>query len=100
MPVYVYEVVLEEDEPGQLFEVVQGIHDPPLTEHPTTGQPVRRVIQPPNIGGKWGSRKAILDPGNLERQGFTRYEKTADGQWEKTAGRAGPDRIDYRRGQP
>lgn len=98
MPIYVYEVILEdEDEPGQLFEVVQGIHDPPLTEHPTTGQPVRRVIQAPHIGGRWGSGKAILSDRNIAAHGFTRFEKTADGRWEKTAG-AGPEQIHYNRG--
>lgn len=94
MPIYVYEVVLPDEEPGQMFEVIQRMADPPLTTHPTTGQPVRRVIQPPNIAGKWsesGAKKMLSDR-NLAEQGFTKYVRTGDGSYEKTTGQ-GPRKI-------
>ena len=42
MPTYVYEVIEEDGQSGERFEVVQRMTDDPLTEHPETGQPVRR----------------------------------------------------------
>ncbi|MCC7407197.1 MAG: zinc ribbon domain-containing protein [Phycisphaeraceae bacterium] len=95
MPFYVYEVVLEgEDEPGQRFEVFQKMSDPPLTKHPTTGQPVRRVISAPYLGGKNSDAavKRNLSDKRLGELGFTKYVKTDKGRYEKTAG-SGPDQI-------
>ena len=97
MPIYVYEVVLEgeEDEPGQVFEVMQKMTDPPLTEHPTTGQPVRRVIMVPNLGGKWtdsSMNHRMKDDKKLDQLGFTKYVKQGDGYYEKRAGK-GPDTL-------
>lgn len=45
MPVYVYKIL----ETGETFEYEQRISDDALTEHPETGQAVRRVIQPVGI---------------------------------------------------
>lgn len=45
MATYVYETV--PPRPGEAprrFEVVQSMKDAPLTRHPDTGEPVRRVI--------------------------------------------------------
>lgn len=94
MPIYVYEVLLEDGEPGQIFEVMQKMTDPPLIAHPTTGQPVRRVIQPPHISGKWSEAEARhqLSDKNLEEKGLTKYVKAGDGYYEKRAGQ-GPDVI-------
>lgn len=46
MPTYVYETipVAGDGREPQVFEHRQSIHDEPLTAHPETGQPVRRVI--------------------------------------------------------
>ena len=52
MPTYVYQLITENGEPGEQFEVHQSIKDSPLTEHPETGEPVERIIQPAFIGGK------------------------------------------------
>jgi hypothetical protein len=41
MPTYVYETISPIPE---RFELRQGFDDPILTAHPTTGEPVRRVI--------------------------------------------------------
>jgi predicted nucleic acid-binding Zn ribbon protein len=41
MPTYVYETIAPAPE---RFEVRQGFNEPALTVHPSTGEPVRRVI--------------------------------------------------------
>jgi len=41
MPTYIYETV---EKPNTQFEVKQSMKDDPLTRHPETGAPVRRVI--------------------------------------------------------
>jgi hypothetical protein len=90
MPQYVYEVVTEDGQPGERFEVFQKMTDPPLTQHPETGQPVRRVILPPHIAGRFAPMKgerAVADDKKLERLGFTKYVKSGDGTYEKTAGK-------------
>ena len=95
MPIYEYEVILEDGEPGMRFEVRQSMSDEPLTHHPQTGQPVRRVISAPMIASKYTDRamnKVISDDKKLDKLGFTKYVKSGDGTYEKRAGK-GPDRI-------
>lgn len=95
MPTYVYQVIEDDGAEGETFEVVQRMSDPPLTKHPETGKPVRRVIQAPNIAGKWSESgtKKMLSDSNLDRLGFTKYQKTGEGKYEKRAG-AGPQHLD------
>ena len=94
MPVYVYEVILDDGDEGQIFEVVQKMSDPPLTRHPMTGQAVRRVVQAPNLPQTWTDRQAKqnLSDTNVAAHGLTRYERDADGIFRKTAGK-GPKTI-------
>ena len=49
MPIYVYEIILPGGKDGPRFEYRQKSSDPPLRKHPETGQPVRRIIQAPNL---------------------------------------------------
>lgn len=94
MPLYVYEVVLPDDTGGDTFEMIQSMKDEPLTVHPETGEPVRRVFGTPNAPRTWtGTQmKANLSDKNVERMGFTKYVKSGDGRYEKTAGK-GPSQI-------
>jgi predicted nucleic acid-binding Zn ribbon protein len=95
MPIYVYEVIEDGDVEGRQFEVFQNISDPPLTHHPETGQPVRRVLTAPAIGGKWSEsamNRRMSDNKKLDQLGFTKYVKSGDGYYEKRAGK-GPDVI-------
>ena len=88
MPTYVYEVVQNGEPTGERFEVVQPISDDPLTEHPETGEPVRRVITAVNIGGRWSDDamgRRMADDDKLDRLGFTKYVKKGQGYYEKTA---------------
>ena len=92
MPKYIYEVLDEKGNVQERFELVQRMSDPPLTVHPETGQPVRRVFLPPWIAGKTApmrAERALADDRQLERMGFTKYVKTDRG-YEKTAG-SGPE---------
>ena len=96
MPTYVYEILTKKGEPtGRTFEIIQSMKDEPLKGHPETGEPVRRVIQAPNIAGKWSDVKAKgqLSNKNLERLGFTKYERKGKGYMERTAGKMGPKSI-------
>jgi predicted nucleic acid-binding Zn ribbon protein len=94
MPTYVYAVINRDGSDGETFEMVQKMSDPPLTKHPETGAAVRRVPQRPIVPGKgsdWHTKK-LLSNKNLDALGFTKYEKSGDGVYEKKAGK-GPDVI-------
>jgi predicted nucleic acid-binding Zn ribbon protein len=96
MPTYVYEILDRRGEPtGETFELVQSMKDAALTAHPDTGAPVRRVIQAPNIAGKWSDIKGknALSNSNLERLGFTKYERKGNGYMERVAGKQGPKTL-------
>ena len=95
MPLYVYEVITDDDSAGEQFEIVQSMADPPLSKHPQTGQPVRRVFFAPAVGGKWSDSamaRSTADDKKLDRLGFTKYVKSGDGTYEKAVGK-GPDKI-------
>jgi len=98
MPTYVYETVTDDPDQREVFEVVQSMKDEPLTVHPESGLPVRRIIQAPHIGGKWSSpTKSSAGPSDskLSDLGFTKYVKTSGGTYEKTVGQ-GPKGLDPR----
>lgn len=45
MPIYVYETIPKKaGEKPTVHEILQGMSDAPLTTHPETGEPIRRVI--------------------------------------------------------
>ena len=94
MPLYVYEVVKPDGTGGEQFEVFQKMADEPLTKHPETGEPVRRVFTEPNAPRAWTETqgKAKVSDKNLAAKGFTKYVKTGNGTYEKTAG-DGPKKI-------
>ncbi len=95
MPIYVYQYLDDKGQPTDepTFELVQQMSEDALTEH--EGRPVQRVIQAPNIAGKWSDMKgkSQLSNENLDRLGFTKYEKRGDGYMERTAGKEGPKSI-------
>lgn len=74
------------------FEVVQRLSEPKLTECPTCGQAVARVISAVAIGGKYA-----ITPGKIKDLGLTQYKKAGDGVYERSAGTGGPQFI--RRGE-
>jgi len=56
VPVYVYLGL----ESGNYYEFRQGFHDEPLSKHPESGEPLKRVIQAPAIAFK-GSGWYVTD---------------------------------------
>jgi len=56
MPVYVYRNLTT----GETFEVQQSISESAWTEHPETGDPVKRIVQPVGIAFK-GSGFYVTD---------------------------------------
>ena len=94
MPVYVYAYLDDDGNPtDEVFEVVQPMTAKALKIH--EGRAVARVPQAPNIAGKWSDikGKSALSNENLDRLGFTKYEKKGDGYMERTAGKMGPKSI-------
>ncbi len=97
MPMYEYVVIRQDGSEGERFEVIQSMQASPLTKHPETGEPVRRVISRPGPGkviGGTRQTKPDLSDRNLERLGLTKYKKTGGPgrKYEKVAG-DGPDTI-------
>lgn len=96
MPVYVYQLLDRSGKPtGETFEIVQSMKDDALTKQPGSGKPCRRAITAPTIAGKWSDLKgkSALSNRNLERLGFTKYERKGKGYMERVAGKEGPPSI-------
>lgn len=95
MPTYEYEILDKKGNPtGERFEAVQRMKESPLTTDPK-GRPCRRAIVAPSIAGKWSDikGKSALSNKNLERMGFTKYERKGKGYMERVAGSAGPKTL-------
>lgn len=94
MPIYEYVIINKDGSEGERFEVMQSMKDDALKTHPETGEPVKRVIAAPSLSLKHSesSDKSKLSDKNLDRLGFTKYQKSGEGTWEKRAGK-GPDSI-------
>ncbi len=94
MPLYVYQVIEPDGTAGEIFEVLQEMSEAALTHHPDNGKPVVKLLGTPNTPRKWGDSnvRSSLSNANLERHGFTRYQKSGGGTYEKTSGQ-GPNVI-------
>lgn len=90
MPTYLYCIIRPDGSDGEQFEVFQSMKDAALKTHPTTGEPVRRI--PVVSQMQFGSDAQRLSNKNLDRLGFTKYERAGDGTYEKKAGK-GPQSI-------
>ena len=94
MPTYDYAVIKPDGTLGERFEVFQSMSDKPLEKHPETGEPVKRMISAPGLALNHSdaSDKSKLSDANLDRLGFTKYQRSGDNTWDKTAGK-GPGSI-------
>jgi hypothetical protein len=90
---YSYQIINEDGSPGEVIELMRHINDPPLTRHPETGAPIRRLISTPSIAGRHTDRAVknmLNDNKRLGELGFTKYERTGKGVMERKAGTKGP----------
>ena len=93
MPLYEYAVVNPDGSHGEVFEVLQRMGETPLVVHPQTGELVERLISTASVPRPPVERiKGDISNKSLERQGFTKYQKTSTGKYEKILG-DGPDLI-------
>lgn len=95
MPMYTYQIINDDGSDGNTFDVLRGMNEPPLTHHPETGQPVKRIYEPVHIAGLTHQlhSKSRLSDKNLERQGFTKYQRNGKGHYERTVGKGGPETL-------
>ncbi|HEX7002582.1 MAG TPA: FmdB family transcriptional regulator [Trueperaceae bacterium] len=75
MPVYVYKNLRT----GEKFEVEQRITEPALTEHPESGDPIKRLIQPVGIAFK-GSGFYVTDSRSGSSGSSTKSDSTSQGE--------------------
>ena len=99
MPIYAYQEILPDGSDGEIFECIQSMSEATLKTHPKTGNPVRKIFHAPNVSSKYteGATKNRLNDQNIEKHGFTRYEKDKlTGRYHKTAGKdkRAPDVVD------
>ncbi len=93
MPLYEYAVKNPDGSHGEPFEVLQRLGEKPLKKHPETGEPVERLISAASVPRPPAERiKGDISNKSLEKQGFTKYQKTETGRYEKILG-DGPDLI-------
>ena len=102
MPIYTYQEILSDGSEGETFECFQSMSATALKTHPRTGNPVRKVFQAPNVSSKYtkGATQSKLSDQNIEKHGFTRYEKDKlTGRYHKTAGKdkRAPEVVDASR---
>lgn len=87
MPIYEYAPTSGQCEKcNGLFEVVQRIADPKLTQCPSCGQACERRISAVALGGTWS-----LSESKIKNSGLTQYRKAGNGVYERTVGSGGPE---------
>ena len=94
MPTYEYAIIKPDGTLGEPFEVFQPMSAPHLKKRPETGEPVKRLVSAPGLALNHSdaSDKSKLSDANLDRLGFTKYQRSGDNTWDKTAGK-GPGSI-------
>lgn len=58
MPIYEYEILSQDGSPKGIFETTQKMSEPPLTRHPVTGEPLRRILSRTFVGSGGASSLA------------------------------------------
>ena len=70
------------------FEIMQKLSEPKLKKCPHCGKPVERLLSAVGVHTKFSMSKSKLND-----LGMTKYVKTSDGSYERTAGHKGPKLI-------
>jgi len=76
------------------FEAYQRIAEARLTRCPTCNQQVERVVSAVAIGGKYSTSDS-----KIKSLGLTKYKKSGDGVYERTAGTGGRETIVRKKGE-
>lgn len=98
MPIYEYIALTEGCALcGGRFEEIQSPNDPPLQQCPACEAPCKRVISRParaHVNNSAGGK--LLSQENVTKNGFTKYERTGQDVWTRTAGddSGGPKILD------
>ena len=95
MPLYVYQVIDPEVAKGKFSRCSTIMSDPPLTQHPETGQPVRRLLGMPIAMGRcvMARQHQLSTP---RPPGFHQHRRNGKGTYEKTAW---PGAADHHQGK-
>ena len=96
MPVYQYKVLDSKIE-DEIIEIEQEIGAKELLFHPITGETIKKIITANSLTLSHSSsrEKASLEKGNLEKNGFTVFQKDNSNplKYNRTAGNQGPEEI-------
>lgn len=90
MPIFTYVIVNPDGSDGATLEIEQGTNDAPLTRHPLTGEPLRRVFSVLGLVTQYSEgemKRRTTDSKYIAAHGFTKYERDpATGIYHKIAG--------------
>lgn len=96
MPIYKYKV-LDSKIVDEIIEIEQEIGAKELQIHPITGETIKKIITATSLTLSHSStkEKATLEKGNLEKNGFTVFQKDNSNplKYNRTAGNQGPEEI-------
>ncbi len=92
MPIHVYQACGEKhcQHCQNGFERLEKMDAAAPTHCPHCGAEVRRCVSAPSVINADGS---LLTPASLTKHGFTQYRKVGKGEYERSAGTQGPNRI-------
>ena len=96
MPIYQY-LIVNSKSGKEILEIEQGLRAQALTNHPITGEPIRRIIQKSKLtlSHSTTNENKSLELSNLEKKGFTVFEKDNlnPAKFIRKAGKLGPNQI-------
>ena len=76
MPIRRYRVLGPDGREAEILEVDLHNDTPDLERHPWHGRELRKLIEAPNVGGKWSERALGA---KLKEGGFRKMEKDGNG---------------------
>lgn len=84
MPIYVYRYTDVLDPLDQFCELMHSYTLAPLIRHPENGRPLVKCITIPNLSIKHtqGTTSKLLEPANLKKHGFQKYQRKHSGGYE------------------
>jgi len=99
MPVFKY-LIKNNSKIPEYIEVEHSSKEPPLKNHPLTGEPIERVLHSPSLTLNHSEKreKNTLSPDHLEKHGFSILEKdTSSQKYIQTVGKN--PKLDFQHGK-